>query len=562
MTIAALERPDAKAMGAYYTDDRVAEFLVRWAVRSRDDIVLDPSFGGGVFLAAAAAWVEQLGGQSQHQVMGIELSADTFTSTAAALSAEHQVARLFEGDFFSFASPDPAAMFGACIPLCDAVVGNPPFIRYQRFTGIARSSGLRRAAEEGVVLPKLASSWAPFLVHSASFLKRGGRLAMVVPYEIVYARYAKPVLEYVVNSFRRVTLLTFRNPLFPHLNESTVLLLADGRGDGRGELFVRELLDARALSAYDEEREARPIDVEALLADEQRFAAMHLPNEARELYRHVRPLCARLGAFADVGIGYVTGANDFFHLSPEVATLHGLPQELLAPTVCRGAALLGARFRNDDWHAGLERGDTAYLLRLDEKTAPRAADYLARGEASGVPRRYKCRSRKPWYRVPNVYRPDAFLTYMSGRQPHLVINEAEAFAPNTLHVVRLHQTATVPVQALAVLWQTSMAMLSAEIEGHPMGGGMLKLEPREAERVFLPWVERSDFVEVAAEIDTLLREGRNDAAREVADQVTSIALGVSATDCARLYAAAVLLRNRRMRSDAVRRRARDARRTD
>ena len=41
---AAAAPPRAKALGAYYTDGAVADFLVRWAVRSPADRVLDPSF--------------------------------------------------------------------------------------------------------------------------------------------------------------------------------------------------------------------------------------------------------------------------------------------------------------------------------------------------------------------------------------------------------------------------------------------------------------------------------------------------------------------------------------
>jgi hypothetical protein len=35
-------------------------------------------------------------------------------------------------------------------------------------------------------------------------------------------------------------------------------------------------------------------------------------------------------------------------------------------------------------------------------------------------------------------------------------------------------------------WQTPLCQLSCEIEGHPLGGGMLKLEPGEAANVCLP----------------------------------------------------------------------------
>jgi hypothetical protein len=42
------------------------------------------------------------------------------------------------------------------------------------------------------------------------------------------------------------------------------------------------------------------------------------------------------------------------------------------------------------------------------------------------------------------------------------------------------------VDRLLANWETPFFQLSAEIEGHPLGGGMLKLEPREAGRLLVP----------------------------------------------------------------------------
>jgi hypothetical protein len=35
-------------------------------------------------------------------------------------------------------------------------------------------------------------------------------------------------------------------------------------------------------------------------------------------------------------------------------------------------------------------------------------------------------------------------------------------------------------------WDDPLTRLSCELEGHPLGGGMLKVEPREASRVLIP----------------------------------------------------------------------------
>ena len=96
----------------------------------------------------------------------------------------------------------------------------------------------------------------------------------------------------------------------------------------------------------------------------------------------------------------------------------------------------------------------------------------------------QCRMRTPWYSVPDVRVPDFFLTYMSGRMPNLVRNRAAATCTNAVHGVHLHDRKA--VRRVTGSWETPFVRLSCELEGHPLGGGVLKLEPREATRIVLP----------------------------------------------------------------------------
>ena len=97
---------------------------------------------------------------------------------------------------------------------------------------------------------------------------------------------------------------------------------------------------------------------------------------------------------------------------------------------------------------------------------------------------YKCRNREPWYAVPDVHVPDFVLTYMSGRNVSLVRNSAGVTCTNTVHGVRVRDPAL--AAKLLPLWGSPFIQLSCELEGHALGGGMLKLEPREAGRVLFP----------------------------------------------------------------------------
>lgn len=526
----------AKAYGAFYTGAAVAGFLVRWALRTPRDTVLDPSFGGGVFLEAAAERLAALGGNGSEQVYGAELDGEVHARVSQELTGVSPE-NLIRSDFF--------ALEPHHLPPLDAVVGNPPFIRYQNYDG---KLGAARAQAQGVTLTSLASSWAAFVVYSAALLKPGGRLGMVIPLELGHAAYARPVLDYLTRTFGRVTLLTFKERLFPDLNQDTLLLLADGKGAPFDGLCWRDVARVADLE--------RPLDTvfsnlerlpERNLTSGQDKLTLHfIPAKARGLYRELaaRPNVSRLGALAEVGIGYVTGANPFFHLTPERAAKAGLPADALRPAVFRSAALSGLTFTDADWSDAAEKGSAGYLLSSDDDS-PELRRYLAQGEAAGVHKAYKCRVRTPWYRVPHVYTPDAFLTYMSGLRPQLVANPTGAVTPNTLHVVRLKPHVTLRAETLAAFWQTSLTSLSVELEGHALGGGMLKLEPSEARQALVA-TPTGDFEGLEAELDGLLRVDRTDEAQSLADYtLLQDGLGLTSKECATLRDAARTLRDRR-----------------
>lgn len=455
-------RLSRKEAGAYFTPDAVAATLVRWAVRGRDDRLLDPSCGDGSFVAAHARSV------------GIERDA-----ASAGMARERAPAgEIHVADFFAWAERTGERFHCAA--------GNPPFIRYQRFSGETRERALRICRGLGADFSGLTSSWAPFLVATAGLLQPGGRMAFVVPAEIGHAPYAAPLLDFAVAHFGVVHLVAIREKLFPDLSEDCWLLFADGFGGRTGEIRLT-VLD-RFAPSDEPPRAFEQIEVgEWRTAWRRRLRPFLMPRAAREAYRRVAEAgeSLRLGEVASVGIGYVSGANDFFHLRPSQTRRLGIPEALLQPAVRNGRALTGPILGRADVDRWLAADEPVLLLRLPRTgTLPPTVTAYLDGEAGRLARTaYKCRVRSPWYVVPDVQVPDYLLSYMSGQRPSLVRNEAGCTATNSVHCVRLRLPALRPrLEA----WGSPFVELSCEIEGHPLGGGMLKLEPREAARVVLP----------------------------------------------------------------------------
>lgn len=461
-----------KRSGAYFTPDDVCAALVAWSCRKPSDRMIDPSCGDGRFLA--------LHGNS----VGIEQN----PISAHAAIKRAPGALVHEGDFFTWATETHERF--------ECAAGNPPFIRYQHFKGETRRRALDLCLDLGAAFSGLTSSWAPFIVATAGLLKRGGRMAFVVPAEIGHAPYAAPLLDYLTQSFGKVQIIAVREKLFPALSEDCWLLYVEDFGS------VANAIDMTVVDRFVPSRELPKPTLRVDLAEwrtvwNRRLRPYLLPPAARALYAATlsHPDTHRLSSFASVGIGYISGDNQFFHLRPSEAKRLRIPNALLLPSIRNGRAMPDTQVTRATVANWTRNDDPVMLLRLSRDIElPRSVkDYLDSEPGREARLGYKCRNRAPWYVVPDVQIPDYVMSYMSGRGVNLVQNLAGVSCTNSVHAIRVRDKAL--AAKLMPGWSSPFVRLSCELEGHALGGGMLKLEPREAGRIAFPAVPTKTKVE-------------------------------------------------------------------
>lgn len=466
-----------KARGAFFTPPAITRFIAKWAIRDPQDRVLEPSAGDAAFMVEAVHRLRELNPttDSSPVVEGVEIHAHSAQTAMARVTEVGGIPQITVSDFFLV---EPRQDFSV-------VIGNPPYIRFQDFRGESRARSRAAALKAGISLSGLASSWAAFTVHSALFLKDGGRLALVLPAELLSVNYASVVRRFLFDRFRSVELVLFEEQVFPEVEADVVLLLAEGFNEGPTDAaIIRQVQNAEDLVSDAVGQRWTPADPAG------KWTASMVDSSALEPLSSLRSSGSftLLEQWGDTTLGMVTGNNGYFTLSPARVKELGIPRRDLLRLSPPGSAHLRGLSLSSDMLTRLgAAGKSTYLFRPEGHPSPASEAYIEAGHTAGVDLAYKCRVRNPWHKVPLVRPADLLLTCMNADTARLTTNEADAYHLNSVHGVYLkpeHRNLGRELLPLASL--NSVTLLSAEIVGRSYGGGILKLEPREADVWFMP----------------------------------------------------------------------------
>ena len=495
-----------KARGAFFTPAEITTFLSGWAIRSGSDRVLEPSCGDGAFLAEAVERLQSLGGRAPIQAH--ELHESSAADARAVLSESGHPGDVRVGDFLATTAE----------PMFDAVVGNPPYVRYQGFTGEARAAGLAAALAQGVRLSRLSSSWAPFVIHAAGYLVPAGRLALVLPAELLSSNYAQEVRDFLIARFATVQVVLVARQVFPGVQTEAVLLLAEGRG-GTDRVSFATVDDTRGLDAarFSTTLRAKP--------GERWTSALVSPDASSHLDALLaRGVMSHVADWGRLSLGAVTGNNRYFTMSPAQATALGLRADDTVAISPPGSSHLRRLWFDTRDHSRLGDEEERTLLFRPDKPSAAARAYIASGEELEVDQAYKCRVRTPWWRTPLPAPPDLFITYMNQDTPQLASNPGHLHYLNSVHGLYLTADLADLADVLPLAALNTATAFSAEVTGRAYGGGVLKLEPREAARLVVPAPaevrrQRDELRRLLPTARTLLAHGRIDDVRVHVDSI-------------------------------------------
>ena len=183
---------EQKLRGGYYTPPQIATFLLQWGVTdiSCPDI-LEPSCGDGVFIEQA-----QNLNLDFSSFTGVEYDAE---EAAKASGITLHDTNVLNRDFHEFCLSTHKRF--------DVVVGNPPFIRYQYYDESLQTLSSDIFKKAKLKYSKLTNAWVTFIIGSTLLLKDQGRMAFVVPADILQVSYARQLRNYIIKNFKLVNII-------------------------------------------------------------------------------------------------------------------------------------------------------------------------------------------------------------------------------------------------------------------------------------------------------------------------------------------------------------------
>jgi adenine-specific DNA-methyltransferase len=535
-----------KLRGGYYTPPETARFLTRWAIKKRPKSILEPSCGDGVFIRAVHNETK-----AKVRLVGVEVipteaakARQVFSKTGPISGVVHR------SDFLEWAlnEQNGGDSFGA-------VLGNPPYIRYQYLEQSSQKLAETIFRQFHLPFTKHTNAWVPFVIESIALLECGGRLAMVLPSEILHVLHAEGLRRFLLSTCDRICIIDPTELLFDEALQGTVLLLAEKKassGEPSKGVAVISAANNSFLALDPEKLFQEATYVSGDLLNGKWMKVLLTPEELKVFERARKsPMVARFQDVAKVDVGIVTGANKFFLIDNATVKQFGL-SKYARPMFGRSEHCPGVIYDDETHQRNQHRGLPSNFVMFGEGSLESlnagARRYVALGEQRQLHTRYKCRIRSPWYAVPSVYATELGMLKRSHHYPRLILNTAGAYTTDTAYRIK-SLTKEVTPEKLVYCFINSLTALSAELEGRHYGGGVLELVPSEIERLLIPLPPKLRVS--LRDLNRLIIAGGNpDDLLAYQDEIVLAAAGIEKKDRITLQNAWRRVRLRRQRLEA------------
>lgn len=476
--------------GTHYTPSVLASFMVSYVCdnmvveNSADCKVLEPSFGGGVFLDALA----KHSCKEVFKVNAIEIdtvAVDSYLKPNLLKSIDLEV---FNEDYLDWCTDDKNRRE------YDLIIGNPPYISKKYLSEKQKNNCKKIHSQSPGFGSEVHNIWTSFLSDAVNRLTDNGVIAFVLPAEFLKVKFGEPIQRSLMKEFKRIEVFTFSTRVFPNIEQDTIILFLFKSSDNGG-LYFTDINSSKCLL----KRKFRLIRKRSLESLKLKWSAYPLLEKQIKEISQAKKRLSVISDFCETNPGIVTAANDYFIVNKETVESYQL-EAISHPVIQKGAFVNGCvTLTKDKLNALINEGKPAFFLDFSkiDLSNKKHKEYIQLGENREIHKRYKCKLRDTWYEVPGAWISEGFFFKRCHEYPKLIFNDADVLVTDSSYRIKMKDG--YDIRSLIFSFYNSLTLAISEIQGRYYGGGVLELTPSEFKSLPIPYkkIDNATFEDFA-----------------------------------------------------------------
>ena len=440
-----------KLYGQFFTDDVIANFMVKLAYFNGASSFLDPAVGEGVFLKYA----EKLYPNTPKDAFDIDPN-----MLSKCQKNGYQVNLICSNYLTTEVSH-----------LYDVIVCNPP---YHKFHEIPNRTLLMKQFRKkyNVNLSGYSNLCIYFLIKSINELSKNGKCSYILPYEFLNTGYGIKVKEYLLKTKKLSKIIRFDNKLnlFKNALTTSCILLLENK-DNNFVDFIN-ITDLTNLNDYNDRKRILYNDLDC-----KEKWLKYFSNQNEQSFSNLVPL-KEIGT---VKRGIATGSNAFFTLSRQEILKKNLSKNSCVPCVCKSPDIQSLILNQSIFEEMDKKNKKLYLFDGEKASTIFDFNYIKEGEKQGFDKGYLTSHRNPWYATEKKQPAPIWISVFSRNKIKIVRNELGIKNLTTFHGIyfrdKFNKEEDINIFFCYLL--TPIAQKIISMNKREYGGGLDKFEPND-----------------------------------------------------------------------------------
>lgn len=440
-----------KKFGQYFTDERIAEFMVKWACKDAKN-ALDPAVGNSIFLKKIMKNYENC------ILEGYEIDKKILDFFEKPANANIHNLDYLTNDWDK---------------KYDAIVCNPPYSKFQSINN--RKEIIEKIFNKtGIKFSSYTNIYIYFLLKSIYQLSPQGKLAYIIPTEFLNSKYGEQIKEILIEKRLINAIINFENDseLFFNATTTSCILLLDK--SAKKEIKFYNLKSIDELNAINDEYCIK-VKYENINAKEKWRCYLKHENNSSNGYKNIK----KISEFCYVKRGIATGDNAFFCLSKSKMKQYKIPIQSVSNCICKSADISNPIFQKSDFEKLKENDKTVFLLDINEDEEYLIKDYISIGINEGVNKKYLPANRKKWYIMEQKDIAPIWVSSACRDRIKFIRNLANSKSLTTFHSIFVNQNYEKDTDLIFCYFLTPIAQSLINDNRKELGNGLNKFQPND-----------------------------------------------------------------------------------